>query len=119
MLGNLGTQRMALLGLDSPADLLDPEVSAAAAYALWAGNDGNLNTLWSINRDEPFPYRTQYLARLAALPSASALESQVAGNVGGGSGSGGGAGGDGGNSGVIMALVAGAGLGLLLGVLDG
>lgn len=120
MLGNLGTHRMALLGLDSPSDLLDPEVSAAAAYALWAGNDANLNTLWSINRDEPFPYRAQYLARLSALPPASALEAQVAGNLGGGgSGNGGGDGGDGGNSGVVVALMAGAGLALLMGMLDG
>jgi hypothetical protein len=117
MRGALGVQRMAQLGLSSPTDLFDPAVSARAAFLLWGGNDSNLNTLWSINRDEPFPYRQLYLQNLAALPSAALLEGSLMSAQGGGaSPPDDPAAGD--NTRVYAALAIGAGVGLVLAVLE-
>lgn len=121
MRGALGQQRLSQLGLSSPSELLDPAVNASAAFALWAGNDANLNTLWSINRDSPFPYRRVYLENLAALPSAQNLENAVLARGGGGSVDerpNTAAEGEADLTGVYTALAVGAGLALAMGVLD-
>ncbi len=70
MKGNLGTFRLSQFGLSDKSDLYDPLTNAKAAYAIWAGNDANLNAAWAINRGVD---KTRYQA---ALPTAiSAAES--------------------------------------------
>lgn len=65
----------AATGITSPEQLKDPLTNAKAAYALWNGNDNNLNIAWAINRNtNAIPYKDRYLANLNQLPSTSSLE---------------------------------------------
>lgn len=114
MRGSLGVARLAQLGLSSPSDLLDPAVSARAAFKLWNGNDANLDTLWYINRNTPLPYRDKFLQEMASLPSTAELENVV---VAGGGGDRRETGTGGANS-IYAAVAVGAGVALVLGVLD-
>jgi hypothetical protein len=69
--GNPGL--LAQLGLSDPTALYDPATNLAAAYALWAGNDANLNTAWYINKGGT--YTAQYQADLPeATQAAMAVE---------------------------------------------
>lgn len=83
MLGDLGTRRLALFGISSPEDLLDPAVNAMAAFRTWNGQERNLNIAWHIHEDGLFPYRTRYLAALNALPAMERMELAYSG-IGGG-----------------------------------
>ena len=49
MLGALGPDRRAKLGIASNDALFDPAVNARAAYLLWGGSDANLARHWYIN----------------------------------------------------------------------
>jgi hypothetical protein len=70
MYGPLGAQRLAQFGITDPTQLLDPATNARAAYALWGGNDANLNTAWMINTNTAtIPYATLYQNNLNNLPS--------------------------------------------------
>lgn len=65
----------AATGITSPEQLKDPSINAQAAYALWNGNDSNLNTAWQINNfSSPFGYGQKYQANLNNLPSTIVLE---------------------------------------------
>lgn len=70
MYKNLLTPRLAQFGISSPSALFDPAVNAAAAYALWAGNDNNLNVAWAINDGSINQQR--YQANLPAAQAAAA-----------------------------------------------
>lgn len=72
----LGPARMASLGLSDPSELFDPGVNAAAAYAIWGGNDANLDIAWYIDR--PGMNRDRYLA---FLPQAQAAASRAGATV--------------------------------------
>ena len=74
MMGDLGRRRLALFGLSSPEQLLDPVVNARAAYITWGGSERNLQIAWQIHQDGLFPYRTKYLGFLAGLPALERLE---------------------------------------------
>jgi len=115
MRGALGVARLAQLGIASASDLLDPVVSARAAYRLWNGNDDNLDRLWYINRNTPLPYADRFQEELASLPAASELENVLIAR-GGGGGPGPGKPGD--NTAIYAAVAAGAGFALLLGALE-
>ena len=77
-------QRRALFGISSNEQLLNPATNAAAAYKLWGGSAANLASVWAIDRDGTFPWRTRYLGFLNQLPAASSLESAYSGSSGGG-----------------------------------
>lgn len=76
MKGALGVARLKQFGLKSADELLQPSVSARAAFAIWGGRDSNLNLAWSIDRNEPFPFKTRFLALLAKLPAVAVLEAE-------------------------------------------
>lgn len=62
-------------GVTDPAMLLDPAINAKIAFALWAGNDHNLNTAWYIDipgtAPKPRDYQTRYEAHLPAAHAAA------------------------------------------------
>lgn len=72
----------AATGITSPDQLSDPLTNAKAAYALWNGNDNNLNIAWYINRNtESIPYKDRYENFLNQLPSTNVLESSYTGST--------------------------------------
>ena len=81
MIGNLGQQRLSQFGLNSKDQLLDPATNARAAYAIWNGNESNLNAAWAIGYGVNQQRYQQYLP--AAQAAAQAVEMA---NVGGGGG---------------------------------
>lgn len=125
--GSLGPARRAQFGISDDAALLDPRINAMAAYKTWNGSENNLKIAWSIDKDTPYPYRTRYLANLAALPAVELLEAAYLGAGGGetddegsgGSGDSGGSGGAGGSdsgsstSGIVTAVAIGAALAIV------
>ena len=88
MLGVNGPFITRVLGLTSEQQLFDPLTNARAAYALWGGNDNNLNIAWAINKaGSPYHYAEKYQANLIIAQQA-ALNVE-GGGAGGGDGSGG------------------------------
>ena len=75
MIGSLGPARMQQFGITDPSQLLDPATNAKAAYAIWAGNDANLNTAWYINQPGYAEGYQQY------VPQAEAAAAQVDGSA--------------------------------------
>lgn len=72
MYGPLGPQRLALFRIGYAGALFDPETNARAAYALWGGNDNNLNVAWAINRS---PWKEKYEQYLpVAMAAAAAVD---------------------------------------------
>lgn len=67
-------------GISNPSELKDPAINARAAYALYGGNESNLNIAWSINRDIPggYAYGSVYRGFLDKLPSTAQLEASLA-----------------------------------------
>lgn len=96
MYGNLGPARMAQFGLTSKSQLFDPATNAAAAFAIWGGNDNNLNVGWAINDGAVNQSRYQanlpvVMAAVGAPPAAAPAPdgSTPAGSIIAGDGSGG------------------------------
>lgn len=81
-------QLLARAGVDAN-NLSDPSVNAQAAYALWGGNDSNLDVAWYINRPG---YKENYEKYLpAAVEASTEVDGGTAGLewlTGGGSGTG-------------------------------
>ena len=80
MKGALAAERLRQFGLTARTDLYDPNVNARVAYALWAGDDKNLDRHWAIERSKPDRERFQkYLP--VAMAAARNAEGQIVASV--------------------------------------
>jgi hypothetical protein len=69
MIGTLGPARRQQFGLSDNSQLFDPVTNAQAAYAIWAGDDRNLDRAWAIDRGVN---QTRYLGFLPTAEEAAA-----------------------------------------------
>lgn len=78
MLGALGAQRRQQFGISANTDLYNPSTNTRAAFAIWAGNDRNLDTAWYIDRD-PLN-RARYESFLPVAMAAAGFNPSVPGD---------------------------------------